>query len=174
MLVDISECDEVGLGSSHTKKGKRIGKAAAKSILNLFSTIPEYDRRGFVHFEGIQFFVENIGKDRISDIFCNFVKSFLIDYTIQQCLALSIPTAPVSTPVYGYTKNNIKEEVVNLPVNPETNDGIIFVPKHWLRYTPWINSDEFYSSFERKSADAKETRPVLTYSRHDFGQYGPM
>jgi hypothetical protein len=30
MLVSISECDEVGLGSSHTKKGKRIGAGPQK------------------------------------------------------------------------------------------------------------------------------------------------
>jgi hypothetical protein len=168
MLVRISECDEVGLGSSHTKRGKRIGANAAKSILDLFGNIPEYDRRGFTHFEEIQFFVENIGKDRISDIFCNFVKSFLIDYTIQQCRELCIPMSTVSTGVYQYTTNTIKNEIVSLPVNPETKDGIILVPKHWLRYTPWINSDDFYSTFDQEQSDGHVIRSVLAYSRHDF------
>jgi hypothetical protein len=29
MLIALSECDEIGLGTSHTKKGKCIGKVAA-------------------------------------------------------------------------------------------------------------------------------------------------
>lgn len=168
MLVQISECDEVGLGISHTRRGKRIGINTAKSVLKIFSTVPEYDKRGFTHFEEIQFFVGNIGKDRISDMFCNFVKSFLIDYTIQACRELDIPTSPVSTSVYRYATNTIKEETVQLPKNPETNEAIILVPKHWLRYTPWINSDDFYSSFEQECTDTTIPRPVLTFNRHDF------
>jgi hypothetical protein len=95
MLVAASECDEVGLGLSATRKGKRIGEHKAREILELFKRGP-YVQNGFRHFEEVQFFVDGISKDRISDITCSFLKSFLIDFTIQQCDRLGIPRHPVN------------------------------------------------------------------------------
>ena len=82
MLVAASECDEVGLGLSATRKGKRIGEVKAREILTLFKRIPYYAKNRFRHFEEIQLLVDGISKDRISDITCSFLKSFLIDFTI--------------------------------------------------------------------------------------------
>jgi hypothetical protein len=64
-LIIASECDEVGLGSSATRHGKRIGEDKAREIVSLFKRIPQYSRSGFHHFEEIQFFVDGISKDRI-------------------------------------------------------------------------------------------------------------
>src|SRR5439155_13261488 len=101
-----SECDEVGLGSSTTRQGKRIGEAKAFEILALFKRIPHYTQSGFRHFEEIQFFVDGISKDRISDICCSFLKSFLIDFTMQQCQKLGIPRqASDIENVYDYRKS---------------------------------------------------------------------
>ena len=72
-LILASECEEVGLGVSATKKGKRIGERQAVEIINLFSKIPRCDQGGFLHFEEIQFFVDGISKDRVSDFACNFM-----------------------------------------------------------------------------------------------------
>jgi len=83
-LIRSSECQEVGLGNSKNKVGKQIGAKAAAEILNLFKNIPQITKSGFTHFEEIQLFVDNISKDRISDITCNFIKSFLIDFTIEE------------------------------------------------------------------------------------------
>ena len=55
-LIIASECDEIGLGSSATRKGKRIGRGKADEILQLFSQVPQYKAKGFRHFEEIQFF----------------------------------------------------------------------------------------------------------------------
>lgn len=85
-LIAASECDEVGLGSSKTRQGKRIGPAKAKEILAVFSRIPHYATEGLTHIEELQFFVEGISRDRISDFACSFLKSFLIDFTIDAVL----------------------------------------------------------------------------------------
>jgi hypothetical protein len=68
MLISASECYEVGLGDSKKRKGKPIGKNIALAILSLYKNIPQINKSGFVHFEEIQLFIENISKDRISDI----------------------------------------------------------------------------------------------------------
>ena len=79
ILKEISECDEVGLGNSKTKHGKKIGDKMAQVILSTFRDIPQIQKQGFTHFEELQLLIENFSKDRVSDISCNFIKSFLID-----------------------------------------------------------------------------------------------
>ncbi len=107
---------------SKKRKGIKISRNKADEILSLFQKIPEYGKYGFVHFEEIQFYVDGIAKDRISDICCNFIKSFLIDFTIQQCEQLGIPIdKAVVSGVYDYRKNSfILDQEITLPVNPET------------------------------------------------------
>ena len=133
ILIAASECHEVGLGSSATRRGKRIGKEKAEQIVSLFRSVPKYETHGFRHFEEIQFFVDGISKDRISDITCSFIKSFLIDFTIDQCEQLGIPLSNVKLKhVYDYRRNTFSPEPCRLPINPESGDPIILVPKRWL------------------------------------------
>lgn len=123
-LIRASECNEVGLGSSKTRHGIRIGSTTAHSIISLFKNVPQIKAGGFTHFEEIQLLVDNISKDRVSDIACNFIKSFLIDYTIEQSEKYGIPISEVSVnDVYDYRKNRFTdEEKVPLPQNPQNGD----------------------------------------------------
>ena len=106
VLVNLSECPEVGLGVSKSRNGVKIGIKQAKEILSLFVDIPEYSQFGFTHFEIIQLYISGISKDRVSDIACNYIKSFLIDYTIEQCEINRIPTEGVILDsVYNYQKH---------------------------------------------------------------------
>lgn len=175
-LIRASECDEVGLGSSARRKGKRIGKEKAHEILKLFERIPQYERAGFRHFEEIQFYVEGISKDRISDIACNFLKSFLIDFSIDECARLGIPTSSCDVPdIYDYRQYGFQPvNGVHLPVNPENGAPLILVPKRWLRFTPWINYDDFFR--HHCPVDEISHTPenigrveVLSYNRDNYG-----
>lgn len=173
VLVKCSECDEVGLGNSKTRKGMPIGEAVAEKILSLFENIPQINSSGFVHFEEIQLFVEQISTDRISDFACNFLKSFLIDYTIDQCKKHTIPTESTHVTVYNYRKHILDEEDVALPVNPITKSPIILVPKRWLRRTSWINYQDYLHSYyieNVQSGDSKQTEHVslLNYNRQNY------
>ena len=51
LLVALSECEEVGLGLSLTRSGKRIGRKVADDILGLFSRVPRYQSEGITHIE---------------------------------------------------------------------------------------------------------------------------
>lgn len=84
LLIRASECNEVGLGNSKSKTGKKIGEKLATNVLSPFTLIPELKKSGFTHFEEIQLLIDNFSKDRVSDIACNFIQSFLIDFTIEQ------------------------------------------------------------------------------------------
>lgn len=44
LLKRISECNEVGLGNSKSRAGKRIGDGLAKEVLSLYETIPSVNK----------------------------------------------------------------------------------------------------------------------------------
>jgi hypothetical protein len=170
-LLQISECQEVGLGSARDKHGKKIGASTAKDILGLFDLIPQVKAGGFEHVEEIQLFVDQIGKDRISDIACSLTKSFLIDFTIDQCKRHNIPTNEVVLDgVFDYGGKNFKSEKVPLPVNPNTAAPLLLVPKRWLRFSPWINYDDYFAdACVKEDTIPKDRVAVLQYNRANYG-----
>lgn len=174
-LILASECDEVGLGSSASRKGKRIGEGKAREVISLFKRIPQYAQAGFRHFEEIQLFVDGISKDRIRDISCSFLKSFLIDFTQQQCLKHGMPMERRTVQVYDYRKNAfVAQEGVELPINPVDGSGLILVPKRWLRFTPLLNYDDYFERHcpQDEISHAPETLTrveVLDYNRENYG-----
>lgn len=174
-LILASECEEVGLGHSGSRRGVRIGGKAAHSVISLFKDIPQYAASGFTHFEEIQFYVDGISRDRVSDIACNFLKSFLIDYTIDQCKVVGVPTVEVEL-LHLYDHGSLKfiSQKVPLPVNPENNAAILFVPKRWLRFAPWLSFDEYFRDYcpvdHSINPDGKIDRvQVLNYNREHYG-----
>ncbi|WP_454834354.1 hypothetical protein [Rahnella aceris] len=175
-LINLSECPEVGLGVSTSRKGLKIGVKQATEILKLFTEIPEYSQFGFTHFEVIQLYVSGISKDRVSDIACNYIKSFLIDYTIEQCEINGIPTEGVILDsVYNYQKHIFdSNKRMLLPVNPKTKEPLIFTPKRWLRFNPWINYEDYFKSHcprdDIYNPDEHEDRvKVLNFNRENYG-----
>lgn len=173
-LVFLSECDEVGLGLSKTRRGRPISKEVAQEILELFRAIPQVQQYGFKHFEQVQLLVDQISKDRVSDIACSLIKSFLIDYTIDQCVKYGIPFQSVEVYRYDYKHGKVIKEGVKLPMNEETKQPVLFVPKRWLRFTPWLNYDDYFNNYlikdiEKEYDGTKNRIEVLKYNRENFG-----
>jgi hypothetical protein len=172
LLIRHSECDEVGLGNSRSRKGLRIGPKTAVEILCLFQNIPQVQKSGFTHFEEVQLLVDGVAEDRISDIACNLLMSFLVDYTIGECRRWSIPTARCEIDIYNCKSNQFVSEAVELPSNPETNRPVVFVPKRWLRLVPWINFSDFQEHYFAKYVEAERFRDrveILNYNRNNYG-----
>ena len=173
ILIELTECNEVGLGNSKTRTGKRIGEKTADEILNLFKKIPQVNRQGFQHFEEIQLLVDQVSKDRISDITCSLMKSFLIDFTLDQCKKHNIPIDKCVISQYDYKKQTIVTEETYLPLNPINKQPVILVPKRWLKYNPWINYDNYYESYYIKDVDktfdGKLNRvEILNFNRNNY------
>jgi hypothetical protein len=123
----------------------------------------------------VQLFVDGISRDRISDFSCSFLKSFLIDYTYQQCRDVGIPVQSAIVPtVYDSDKRAFVDVTAEVPVHPETGKPLLFVPKRWLRFVPWISYDGYFKEACPQDDIAHEgeelTRvKVLTYNRDNFG-----
>jgi hypothetical protein len=174
-LIAASECDEVGLGTSETRRGKRIGRAKAQEILAVFRQIPHYATHGLSHIEELQFYVEGISKDRISDFACNFLKSFLIDFTIDHCKRLGIPMRSQTVKnVWNPRSRTFVDETANLPVDPTDDRPLILVPKRWLRFVPWISYEDYFEKHCPQDDISHEPEAltrveVLHYNRHNYG-----
>ncbi len=175
ILVRASECAEVGLGHSGSRRGHRIGPAKADEILSTFREIEHYKKHGFSHFEEIQLYVRDIAQDRVSDFACSFLKSFLIDFSIQACAETGIPIEPVKiAELYNYRSNRFDTDVAaSLPVDPKTKNPIILVPTRWLRFAPWLNFDEYFRSYCPRDeifnpGESHDPVRVLRYNRDHF------
>jgi hypothetical protein len=174
-LILASECDEVGLGNSSKRTGRRIGREKAAEVISLFRRIPQYSEHGFRHFEEIQLFIDDIGKDRVSDIACSFMKSFLVDYTHQECVRLNIPMQETEVSALYNPEKKIFETIRTvIPVHPETGKALLLIPKRWLRHSPWINYETYFRDSCPQDDIAHDgealTRvKVLTYNRDNYG-----
>jgi hypothetical protein len=174
LLVQLSECDEVGLGSSATRSGKRIGRKVADQILNLFARIPRYKSEGMTHIEETQLLVDGISRDRISDFTCNLIKSFLIDFTIEESERIRLPLSDVVvSAVYDARSHNVQEVATKLPVHPYTGKPLLLVPKRWLRHAPWISYDDYFRSYipkdERYNTVTWDRVSLLAFNRDNYG-----
>lgn len=173
LLIGLSECEAVGLGTSKTRKGNRIGEKVANDILKLFGDIPQLKTNGFTHIEEVQLLVGQIAKDRISDIACNLISSFLIDYTKQRCEECKIPMEQVTIEsVYDSKSHTLKAETVFLPVNPNTKQPILLVPKRWLRFSSWIGMEDYFSNYYSENVDKglffKDRIKIIDYNRNNY------
>jgi hypothetical protein len=175
ILIDASECHEVGLGFSGTRRGHRIGREAAKRVLELFDSIPQLGSGGFAHFEEIQLLVDSFSKDRVSDIAANFLMSFLIDFSIEQCEKHGIPLSDAIVPnVFDYRRLRFTgEERTKLPVHPATGQPIVLIPKRWLRAMPWIGLDDYVDNYYRTEvlSPTDEIAPrvaILNFNRQNY------
>ena len=142
-------------------------------MLNIFKVIPQISKSGFTHFEEVQLLVDNISKDRISDIACNFMLSFLIDFTIEQSEKYKIPIEKTTVErVYNSKKHKFEKENTYLPINPNTKQPIVFVPKRWLRFIPWINPDDYFRNYYLTEIDQTEGKinriKLLDFNRHNY------
>jgi hypothetical protein len=174
-LIAASECDEVGLGLSKTRVGQRITNHQAQEILKLFHRISRYADSGFLHFEEVQLYVDGISKDRISDFTCSFLKSFLIDFTIEQCKTLGISTSLTKIDWYDYKKNTFAlNSEVNLPIHPTNNKPLLLTPKRWLRFSPWINFEDYFKDHCPHDDVVNPGEPltrskILNFNRDNYG-----
>lgn len=175
MVVSLSECAEAGLGQARNRTGRRISEGKAEEILALFDSIPDVQSRGLRHIEEIQLLVDGIAKDRISDFACSLLKSFLIDFTMDQCSKLRIPYERVELDdIYDPIKQCLTSEVVELPVNPETKFPLLLIPKRWLRFAPWISYDSYYDNACVKlspgvAPERSKRIEVLNFNRQNYG-----
>lgn len=177
-ILRFPEPAEIGFG--YTKKGKRgsgVGGGITELLVETLVASPRLVERGIRHVEEMQLVSIGIGPDRISDIAANVLKGYLIEYTQKQAAlwGLGVQSA---VPVQHYFEGSAWEwrsGYFDLPINPETGDAIILVPRRIVRTLPWINYDDFLRSefasvlktdFKRSVARSGPKREIVAINRN--------
>ncbi len=76
---------------------------------------------------------------------------------------------------FDYKNLKFVEETLDLPVNPNTKEPILLLPKRWLRFIPWINFEDYYKKYieisERITKGKKVPRAeLLELNRNNYDQ----
>jgi len=141
------EVEELCLGYSSSTKGAGSGKGYSKDIQDgIYSTI-DAGLKNIDRFENICLFGTGIGRDRISDITANIIKSDLIKYTqlISKKYSDKVKTGkfPIINTKFDMEKLIWQREIVELPINPVNKKGILLCPKSILNVDSLISKDSF-------------------------------
>jgi hypothetical protein len=178
-IFNFPEVAAIGLG--YTKSGKRgsgLGGYLRDLIVETLRASPGLQERGVLHVEEMQLLAAGIGPDRISDISANILKGHLIEYTQRQAEIWGVPLRKgVPLPhIYDEVTQSWVDSYVDLPVNPEDDAPVLFVPRRIVRALPWINYDDFlqrdfraYMEARRKTVTTSRTsaKPILRSAKLD-------
>jgi len=153
------EVNELNLGYSRGSFGSGSGSGFAKDIMEgIFNSI-DIGVQNLERFENIGLFSEGIGRDRISDITANIIKRYFIDYTQKIAVKHKIPTKKfaVKNYYYNYKYSRWENGVMELPINPYEDFGVILCPKEFINDYPTITRDSFYDFvWEKKDEDIRD------------------
>lgn len=152
LFSHLGESNEICLGFSQTKpQGKGMGPSDASKIFKSLKESPALQTGIMEDIEDFRIFVDNVDKDKMSDMTANIIKKQLIDYTHAQCTLWGIKLTP-SVPSGFYWdrfsnawENNYTEMLI---VNERK---IILVPKRLVsfstEYTPQKYMQHFVLNF---------------------------
>ncbi|MCT3697269.1 hypothetical protein [Elizabethkingia anophelis] len=134
LMRGLSEPKETHLGFSEKKNGgNSVGdKIKPKLITELFSLINDKNAH-ITNIEDMEFFIDNVGEDRISDITTKIIKSVLIDFTIKECKKHKIKETQTffQKDIWNHKTGEWESKSVELPCY--NNKPIILVPKNIVR-----------------------------------------
>lgn len=174
-ILSFPEPPEIGFGyTQRSKKGAGVGRRLTELLIETLLASPKLLERGVRHVEEMQLVAIGIGPDRISDITANVLKQFLINYTRKQCDLWKLPIE-ADVPIEHYFDAERREWAAghfDLPINPETSEPILLVPRRIVRTLPWINYDdflrsEFTSVLKGKRESAIDKQEIVAVSRTD-------
>ncbi|EJR29758.1 MULTISPECIES: hypothetical protein [Bacillus cereus group] len=152
LFVNLSEPNETCFGVSEGKpRGRGVGADEATEIFDNIIQSQAIEEGLVSHLEDMAVFVDNIGKDKISDLTTNVIREHLIKYTQSQCKLHGI--ALTENVPSGYYWNSTLRKWDNEHTDMLIIEGrkIILVPKsivtYSYRYTPERYCQHFVLNF---------------------------
>lgn len=140
----MSEPKETCLGVSKTssKNGRGVGEENATAIINEIIRSRAIEEGIVNNIEDIIIFVDDVDKDKLSDMTTNIIRKHLIDYTKTQCKMWGIPltqleTLPYWNPLIEDWDNSIEEVLVY------NNRVLLLVPKSIVSYISEYNAQKY-------------------------------
>ncbi|MFI7632304.1 hypothetical protein [Microbispora rosea] len=155
-LMEFPEPKEFRLGyTGSSANGSGSGPGLAERITRAMAEAIKRGMDDIRHFEELGILVENINRDRISDVTCNLLKPKLIEYTQNICHSLGIPMRVASIPHgrYDVRRKRWMSEDYLVPFAPESDEPILLVPKRFLGELPALSSDNWMDFLDTSLRD---------------------
>ncbi|MFH1141425.1 MAG: hypothetical protein V1724_07175 [Chloroflexota bacterium] len=147
LLQHLREPNETrfGLSVAHPR-GAGVGRIQAEQLLDAL-TQSSAVRTGFISsLEECELLIDGIGRDKISDLTTNIVRSHLAEYTKDQCLLHGLATRAVALgPTYSPSSHQWESQYFDLPV--AGGRPVLLVPKAIARYDPAYDHQKYYRDF---------------------------
>lgn len=144
-MSHLHEPAETFLGVSVAEpNGKGVGAKQARQLVRSIRSSKAYVSGVLSDLSEMALFVDRVGRDKISDLTTNIIRSKLIEYTNQQCRIYNIPVDDYNgPPMWDGIKKNWVNRTVKLPsINGVT---VMLIPKLIVRRELSLNSQEFYN-----------------------------
>ncbi|MFJ5989611.1 hypothetical protein [Lentzea sp. NPDC092896] len=148
-LLTFPEPKEFALGlSMGSPNGSGTDSFFAEQMADSLYRVSQRTEREIDYVELFTLFVPGLGTDRISDIFCNILKSRFIKYTQKVCEELAIETERIRVRNASWSTESLRWSDARLlmPVSPVTKGAILLTPERFLQSIPLrVDSPGFWS-----------------------------
>jgi hypothetical protein len=168
-LLTFPEPKEFALGlAMGSPNGSGTDEHFAEQMANALEVISRAVEQRVAYVEMFALFAPGLGVDRISDIFCNILKSRFIAYTQQVCQRHDVTLKQVQVRNASWNPSTARwsDARLLLPCSPVTGGAVLLTPDRFLQNIPLrITADGFYGWAE--SQHNVELREDLNY---DLGE----
>lgn len=144
----LKEPNETCLGVSQNEpRGRGVGNDQATKLFDHILSSKAIESGVVGHLEDIPIFVENVGKDKISDLATNVIRKHLIEYTQSQCKLHDIPLTSDIPSGYFWNPNTSSWENELTDMLVVDDRIILLVPKGIVSYSVKYTPEEFCNHF---------------------------
>lgn len=148
----LGETNEICLGFSQSKpQGKGMGPSDASRIFKSLRESRALQTGIMEDIEDFRIFVDNVDKDKMSDMTANIIKKQLIEYTQAQCALWGIPLTNDTPSGYYWDRNTSSWENTYTSMLVVDGRKILLVPKRIVsfstEYTPQKYMQHFVLNF---------------------------
>ncbi|MDW3181637.1 hypothetical protein [Roseobacter sp.] len=145
LMSHLHEPSETFLGVSQGKpQGRGVGFKQAGQMIDAIKASAAFSSGLLTDLSEMALYVENVDRDKISDLTTNIIREHLVNYTQQQCDLYGIPVHNYNgPPMWNAIRKNWESKHVQLPFIED--DPVILVPKYIVRKRLSLDSQEFYN-----------------------------
>ena len=118
-------------------------------------------------------FVDNFGKDKLSDMTTNIITKHLIQYTQNQCELHNIPLTSGIASGYFWNRQDNEWQTVYTDMLVVNNKKILFIPKGIVSFSKGYTPDKYYNHFilEFLQNEHLNMQSVLIQRKNDGTQF---
>lgn len=148
LFSHLGESNEICLGFSRRKpQGKGMGPSDASKIFNSLKDSPALQSGIMEDIEDFRIFVDNVDKDKMSDMTANIIKKQLIEYTQSQCAVWGIDLMPSVPSGFYWDRSSNTWENCYTEMLIANGRKILLVPKRLVSFSSEYTPQKYMQHF---------------------------